>query len=189
MDNPAPSLANNPFTGFISNYKKVFTNMIDAVLADNGATTACKLIYENLDCTECINCYINPSSGKSNGIYKVGGPVVFSKGMICPVCGGAGKVQIEKPSEDINLVVIFDAKKFYGFGAKLAEQNIQIPKNFAQTMCRVELYHKIKSANEIVLNTIMESFNHSRYKRMSEPELLGLGTPQYMITTWQLIQA
>lgn len=189
MSNPSPSLPNNVFLKLISKQKKIFTNMIDALLADDGVTTECKLIFENLKCDTCINCFINPITGKSNGIYKTDGPVLFKKGMICPVCAGLGKVQIDQPEELINMAVIFDSKKFYGFGAKLTQHNTQIPKAFAQTICRVELYHKIKNTREAVLNNIMEFFNHSVYQRITEPELIGFGVPQYIITTWQLIQA
>lgn len=193
MANPSPSLNNNKFLGLINKQKKVFTNAIDAVLADDGCTTACKLLFNELGCTECINCVFNPMSGRSAGVYKAGGPVPFGKGMICPICGGAGQVDISDEEEEYNLMVIFDSKKFTAFGRGQIEyrspDNPKDPKMFAQTMCRIELYHKIKSAKFALLNTIMESYSTNKYERVGEPEPIGFGTPQYIITTWQLVEA
>lgn len=188
MDNPSPSLSPNKFVGLISKQKKLFTNMIDAVLADDGCTTECILIFDNLDCIYCQNCVFNSVNQSSAGKYNGTGPVPFGTGMICPVCAGVGKINVQDTQEEINLAVIFDSKKFYGFGKRIAEENVQLAKGFAQTMCRIELYNHIKKAKEAVLNSIMESYSHNRYKRAGEPEALGFGTPQYIVTTWQLIQ-
>lgn len=189
MPNPSPSLPNNPLVGVIQKQKKLFTHLIDAVLADDGCTTACTLIFNNVDCVSCENCIYNPMTGRSAGVYNGSGPVSFGKGSVCPVCGGVGRIQIEDTEYDINLAVIFDMKKFYGFGKSLAEKNAQIAMGYAQTVCRIELYNEIKQAKEVILNNIMESYSHNRYTRASEPEPIGFGTPQYIVTTWQLIQA
>ena len=186
MANPSPSLPNNKYVGLISKSKKIFTNLIDAVLADDGCTTECILIFNNSECIHCENCIFNPSTKMSTGKYNGTGPVPFGTGMICPVCGGAGQLFINDIEYPINLAVIFDSKKFYGFGKSLA---VNEPNMFAQTMCRIELFNQIKKAKEIVLNSIMESYSHNKYVRASEPEPLGFGTPQYIITTWQLKQA
>lgn len=188
MPNPSPSLSPNKFSGIINKQKKLFTNLIDAVLADDGCTTECILYFNNLDCIICENCVFNPVTGTSSGSYNGSGPVPFGKGMICPVCGGAGKIQVGDTEYDINLAVIFDSKKFYGYGKRIVEESVQSANMYAQTMCRIELYNEIKKAKEAVLNSIMGSYSHNKYKRVSEPEPIGFGTPQYIITTWQLVQ-
>ncbi len=39
---------------------------------------------------QCTNCFIDPLSKRSMGVYRKGGPVPFEKGQ-CPVCNGKGK--------------------------------------------------------------------------------------------------
>ena len=39
---------------------------------------------------ECTNCYLDPTTKKSMGVYRKGGPRPFT-GKICPVCNGSGK--------------------------------------------------------------------------------------------------
>ncbi len=41
---------------------------------------------------QCNNCFVDPVTKKSMGIFKKGGPVPFD-GKVCPICGGSGKMK------------------------------------------------------------------------------------------------
>ena len=49
----------------------------------------CKLIFSDGK-VECNNCIIDVDSGRSSGVYQVGGPNSFTYGQLCPVCLGEG---------------------------------------------------------------------------------------------------
>ena len=77
--NPAPSVANNPFAGIISDaMHRTFTNAIDAMLMDCACTTPCTLVFPSCETLDCPNC--------SEGTYKPGGPAYFARGRVCPIC-------------------------------------------------------------------------------------------------------
>ena len=56
----------NPFSGIITTeFKTLFTNMIDSLLEDDALTVPCRLTYEGTKFTLCTNCVPNPISGRS----------------------------------------------------------------------------------------------------------------------------
>ena len=57
----------NPFSGIItSDFKTLFTNMIDALLEDAALTVPCQLTYEGTKWTLCPNCLLSPVTSKSS---------------------------------------------------------------------------------------------------------------------------
>ena len=185
LTNPAPYFSDNPYLGIVSDtYAKLFTNAIDSLLADEGCTVPCTLIYGDTYCIPCDNCIFNVATGASTGIYNKSGPIPFKTGGICPLCSGVGQMTVEAKEEGVQLMVIWDAKKFTEIGRNAAKMT-KIPVVFAQTMSRVEMYPKLKAVKEAIFNTCLECINDRPFKRISEGEFCGLGQTQYVIFTWQ----
>lgn len=71
----------------------------------------CRLYYDPT-IVECANCYFDEATGRSSNQYKPGGPVSFSDGMVCPVCGSKGLLETEN-TEVIRLLLDKDPKYRY----------------------------------------------------------------------------
>jgi len=182
----------NPFGGLLdATALKIFTDAIDSLVADDGCTVPCTLAFGDTKCIVCNNCVFNTATQMSGGAYKTGGPIPFKTGGLCPLCNGRGKLTVECTEENIKLLVIWDARKFQGLGRGIvnnrASNSAKKPTVFAQTMSRVEYYPKLNAAKHIILNTDVDTYNHNKYKKITEGEFCGLSASTYVIFTWQLL--
>jgi hypothetical protein len=173
------------FTGIISSsFKTLFTDAIDALLEDDGLTVPCQLVFVDSDHTECINCYRDVMTGRSNGIYKIGGPISFVQGN-CPYCHGLG-VLVTDNTLNLSLIVVWNYKEFVGWN-KIPDDTM-LPFGYCQTMSKLDTLSDIKRAKEIILNTDLSAYVKHRFVRISEPNPIGLGNDAYVITTWKRIE-
>ncbi len=165
----------NPYAGIItSTFKTTFNNAIDALLEDGALTVPCQIIYGGVKFTDCPNCV--------GGLtYTSGGPIPFPNGLICPYCNGVSRFEVED-TEDVHLLCIFDSSKFKNFTPPVG---VFTPNMFAQTMCALTLYPKLKAAKTIVLDSTNKLYSRNVYKRYGEPEPLGLGDMRYILTNWE----
>ena len=168
----------NPFSGIItSDFKTLFTNMIDALLEDAALTVPCQLTYEGTKWTLCSNCLLSPITGKSTGQYNGTGPVNFTYG-ICPVCGGIGRIA-DKQTDTFYMCVLWDYKSLIG--------NIKVdsPDGFVQTISKINLLDNIKRANEILIDTNIKAYEKNVFQKYGESDYLGLGASSYIATMWE----
>lgn len=178
----------NIFSNIITQeHKDLYNAAIDAILADTGLTTACKLVYDVAPTQEnmlCDNCIFDPISQLSSNQYNGTGPVPFDDA-VCPVCLGSGytnKSNLDNKYEEIiYLAVLSDSKYFM----KLNTQTINIPDGTIQTICSINHLQKIMNANYLVINDpkLLNYSNYS-YQRAGSPSFDGFGDNRYIITTW-----
>ncbi len=168
----------NPFSGIITtDFKNIFTNMIDSLLEDGALTVECRLIYEATLWTLCVNCIFSPMSGRSTGAFQSGGPAPFS-GSTCPICNNIGRIPDQK-TELINLCVLWDYKDWIG------DVKIHSPDGFVQTLSKLDTLDQLKRANEILIDTNVEKYVKHVFERSGESNVLGLGTSAYVFTMWK----
>ena len=79
------------------------------------------------------------------------------------------------------MLVIFDSKYFMN----IPTDSINLADSMAQTICCMSLYPKIKNAYEAILNTAIIEVSNRPYERVGEPQPMGLGKTQYILTTWK----
>lgn len=171
----------NPFSGIITaEHKALFNNMIDAVLEDTALTVPCTIIYGDTNSVPCENCIYDPLTGHSANIYRVGGPVSFESGQICPWCHGEGLKVTEATETGIYLGVLWNYKDWMYF-----DPNTRSPLGTVQTMCAMSLYPKLKQAKSIIFNSGLEEYVHHRFMRDSEPTPAGFGDDAYIFTFWK----
>ena len=173
------------FTGIISSsFKTLFTDAINALLEDDALTVPCQLVFVDSGRTECTNCYRDPMTGRSNGIYRPGGPISFSQGT-CPYCFGLGML-ITDNTTNLNLIVIWNYKEWIGWQG--IPSDVMTPFGHCQTLSALSTLSDIKRAKEIILNTDLSTYTKHRFDRISEPNPIGLGSDAYIITTWKRIE-
>lgn len=171
----------NPFSGIItSDLKLLFNNMIGALLEDDALTRPCQFIYGITKYTQCNNCVYNAATGKSSGTYLAGGPIPFYSGK-CPVCAGEGKIAVTTEEDDIYLAVIYNHKKWL----PMKGSSVLTPEDYIQTICAIDLLPKIKRAKEIIVNTDLVSYVRQRYILEGEPQPIGFGSDDFLVTMWK----
>jgi len=168
----------NPFSGIItSDFKEIFTNMIDALLEDEALTVPCRLIYEGTKFTLCPNCIVSPITGRSAGLYNGSGPHSFTTGS-CPVCNGVGRIN-DQQTEDLYLCVLWNYKDWIGDIA------VNTPDGYVQTISKIDTLDSIKRANKILINTDLQTYVKHYFTRSGEPTPVGLGSDAYIFTMWR----
>lgn len=174
-------MTNNPFENIISpRLKQTFNDAIDGILSANALTVPCILKYaNNAGNTLCNNCLFDSISRASSNTYNGTGPSPFPDNSICPVCVGMGVTRNDH-QETVHLAVIFDSKYFLNWSSK----TMNIPNGTVQTICGIDLYYKIKNANEVVFNSDIQKLSTVTYRRAGEPEPCGFGSHRYIITMW-----
>jgi hypothetical protein len=169
-------------TIFTKDLKNLYNDAIDSILADNGLTVPCRLVYSgSKNTTYCNNCVFDPISKLSNNIYNNTGPVPFAENTICPVCMGMG-MKTSDSSEILYLAVIFDSKYFMN---TTSSSVVNIVDGMVQTICQSSLLPKIRNADEIVIDTNIEKYGGYTYQRAGDPSPAGFGDHRYIMTMWK----
>jgi len=144
----------------------------DAFIDSLGKT--CILVYPP-KITECPNCYYDPRSGRSSGVYRSGGPVSFANNTTCPWCGGEGRSS-DNVTEDIKLRIYWTPKEW---------QNIGVPIDAADEMAQIIGYMsdlpKVEKATEIILNKDVQGIKQYRCQREGEAVPWGFRQTRYFV--------
>jgi len=164
-------------------FKQLFNNAIDTILANDGLTVPCLVKYFGSGSTaHCNNCIFDPISGLSSNIYNGTGPSFFPEGGVCPVCMGNGIISnTNVTTETIYLAVIFDSKYWINWSSKSAN----IPDGMVQILCKAELLPKLRNASELVIDTNLSAYGNYTYERAGDPEPVGLSNHGYIISMWK----
>lgn len=161
-------------------FKNLFKEAIDSLLAQNALTVPCLLKFETTKRDLCYNCLYDPMTERSLNMPKPGAPVPFAENTICPVCNGYGYIDTAK-DEIINLAIIFDSKYWLNWNSN----SVNVPDGVVQSISSISLLPKIRNCKEMIMNTDISNYGSYRYSRMNDPEPAGFGSHDYIITMWQ----
>jgi hypothetical protein len=170
----------NIFSNIINaDFKNLYNQAIDAILADNSLTVPCSVFYDTPNDSFCNNCLFDPINNRSLNIYNSTGPAPFPENSICSICNGYGKIE-ESKSEIIYLAVIFDSKYWLNWDYKA----VKIQDGMVQTLCKIELLPKIRNAQYMTMDTNIQSYTSYTYSLAGDPTPCGLGNNKYIISMW-----
>ena len=160
--------------------QSIFNNHMDLLLSSSGLTTECKLNFGVSKTEVCPNCIYDPMLKKSSGKYKIGGPINFTLGMLCPYCNGIGFYGKET-SENIFMVIIADHKKWIN-----PPLNLGIADNYIQSICSKNYLYQIKQCKSmtILYNNTLDGPSYTLY---ADPNPAGLGDNNYIVCMWKNI--
>ena len=155
----------------------VFKQLNEGILLFNRTAT---VVYPPQK-EKCPNCYQNTMGGRSVNSYKPDGPVPFSRGVLCPVCGGEGFRSIEG-KDSVELRIYYNKREFVNVGF-----DVDVPNNVIQTIGYMDDYVKLSRAAELLVD--VGSHNQGRYKRLSEPYTQGFkqNPTQYIVLFWERV--
>lgn len=169
---------------FSTSYKNLFNQAIDTLISGNGLGTLCKLNYQKpINSTnDCDNCIIDPIYKQSMGKYNGIGPRPFQDGSVCPVCNGIGYT-MPNTSENVYMAVIVSEKDWIDIGL----DKTKIPNGSVQTISKAETAAKIKNTYSMNISNENGTDNNLLYERYSDPQYVGFGSHDYIITIWKKI--
>ncbi len=162
-------------------FKALFNQSINAMLAESALSTKCIISYENTKKIMCPNCKIDPITKRSSSIPSDTAEVPFLYGQVCPVCMGDGFL-FDKYQEEVNLLVVYDSKYWLSYGG-----DIHAAQGKIQTIAPMGLITKLRNANRLMVDSNLEGLTRNLYSRDSDPEPAGLGSNDYVFTFWKKI--
>ena len=155
----------------------VFDKFNEAILLFNRTVT---LVYPEKR-ERCPNCMTNTIGGRSINTYRSGGAFPFSRGVLCPLCGGKG-VKLIESTEEVQMRVYHNRKDWVKVGFE-----VDIPSSSIQTLIYMSDYVKIVRAKELLVD--VGKYNKLRYKRAGEPftQSLKQNPTQYAVVFWERV--
>ena len=156
---------------------KVFDKFNEAILLFNRTVT---LVYPEKR-ERCPNCITNTIGGRSINTYRSGGAFPFSRGVLCPLCGGKGVKRIES-TEEVEMRVYHNRRDWVNVGVE-----VDIPTGSVQTIFYMSDYAKVTKAKELLVD--VGKYNKLRFKRMGDPFVQSLkqNPTQYGVVFWERV--
>ena len=164
----------------ITELKKLYNQGIDTILADNGFTVPCLFKYETTKRDLCHNCHFSSVTNSSSNRYNNTGPISFPDGTTCPICRGFGYIDTSS-DETIYLAILFDSKYWLNWDSK----SMRISDGMVQSLSKIDILPKIKNCKEIIVDTTLSNYDNYIYKLAGEPQPVGLGSNDYIISMWK----
>jgi len=125
--------------------------------------------------TECPNCKISPSTGRSSNIYKSGGPQPFTNHTTCPWCGGVGRQSLAQ-TDSIRLRTYWNPKDWTKFGIK-----VENPEGLVMVIGYMDDYPKLERAKEVVIDSNIAGIRRLTCKRSGEMKPWGFRQARYFV--------
>lgn len=156
-----------------------FTDLIKELGKD------CRLYY-NPTITECENCYYDQSLNRSSNRYKPGGPSYFTDGMVCPVCGSKGLLEVEN-TEVIRMLLDKDPKYRYK-NDFYTLNNIRIPQLDISSKGFLVDFPKIQRCRYMVAQISLEPYVTEKYILVGTPtDTSNIVQNKFFVAGWRRI--
>jgi|LULG01.1.fsa_nt_gb hypothetical protein len=153
-----------------------YNELGDAMISNFGVM--CNLVYPEKR-AECTNCTLIGFGGRSTSIYKAGGPLAFTTGMVCPLCEGRG-FKITENTEKIRLRVYWNRREWVDVGFEA-----DVPDGLIQTIGYMTDMPKLKKAKNIIVHETIQGYGTMRFTREGSPYPHGFKQDRYAVTFWR----
>lgn len=161
----------------------VFDDMLEA----GNYGKPCTLSFQTTE-TICPNCIINPKTGESTNRYKVGGPVPFVSGEICPVCEGRGRIGGSGTYTVIYMSIDWLPKPWMNIGSGTgseADRLIRVPSGMVTTRGFMTDLPAVLRCSYAILD-IDNPYVTNSYKLYGEPYSVGsVVRNRYFYAVWE----
>jgi hypothetical protein len=148
--------------------------VMDGFIDDENLGHLCTLVYPAKP-VECPNCYLDPATGRSTGIYKDGGPTPFTNHTLCPHCNGLGRGE-QQTTENIRLRVYYKDKYF------TRGNPIEVPDGEVQIIGYLTDVPKINRSVELILDCDLQPLQRIRCIRSGNALPWGFGDRYFVMS-------
>lgn len=157
--------------------RRLSANAIDTMIDELGKM--CLLAYD-VPGTECPNCYFDPNTKLSNGVYRNGGPRSFTRPP-CPVCRGKGMVGGGEAYREVKFLIDWQPKPWLYVDTTQA----RVPQGMVQIKGYVKDMGLVKQAKYIIIDHVNANYQNNRFMIWGEPIPQGNIVPnRYFIAFW-----
>jgi hypothetical protein len=157
--------------------RQIAQDAIDDLIDQLGKE--CRLLYPAVT-IDCPNCIFDPTTNRSSGRYKTGGPRPFPANTICPICRGAGRLPSEN-SEIVRMLCTWNPKEF-----TILPGNIQIPNSYVQTKGYMRDVPKILRSKKMVIQLPIEGNIRATFDLVGNPVDPGnIIQGRYFVALWR----
>lgn len=131
----------------------------------------------------CTNCEFDVIRNRSNGIYKVGGPIPFTRGSKCPYCKGLGFLEIAT-TKCIKCLIKWSPKELRNYDISVSRYtNIVRLKTFLTDA------DDLVRAKTAIIDYDISSMFVQRVRMLRGPIPVGLREDRYCITFWEILDS
>lgn len=157
---------------------QIYQSRIDALINQLGKNVL--LIFDPI-IEPCTNCFFDIVGNRSNGIYRPGGSIPFSRGQKCPFCKGIGFLEREN-AKCLKCLIKWSPKEMSDYSISVEKRN-----GVARLKSFLTDVPDIIRAKEIVVNHDIEGTIKLRTRLIRGPIPVGLRSDRYAITYVELI--
>lgn len=166
---------------------KIAQDAFDDLLDQSNLGKPCKLVYSSTT-TICPNCIVNRNTGLSTNRYKVGGPIPFVDGEICPVCEGSGKLVGTEGFDIVTLLIDWNPKPWLnvvGNAGDAPDSVVRIPNGAITTRGYMTDLPKIIKADYAVMD-VNNNYMNNHFVLSGEPISPGnIVKNRYFTAVWK----
>lgn len=156
----------------------IYQSRIDALINQLGKN----VILEFDPIVEpCVNCFQNTIEHRSNGVYKSGGPIPFSRGQKCPYCKGHGFLE-RKVEKCIKCLIQWRPQDAKNYGISTSDS-----KDIVRLKTFLTSGDDLIKAKTAIVNHDISDILKLRVRLIRGPVIVGLRESRYIITFWELI--
>jgi len=159
---------------------EIYQSRIDSLINQLGKNV---LLEFNPITQPCTNCEFDVISGKSKGIYKVGGPIPFPRGQKCPYCKGIGFLE-EPVYKCIKCLIQWNPKDAKTYGISVSD-----PLSIVRFKGFLTDGDDMARAKSAIANYDIDDLMKFRVKLIKEPIIVGLRESRYIIAFWRLMDS
>jgi hypothetical protein len=156
----------------------IYQSRIDALINQLGKNV---LLEFDPIIEPCVNCEFNIIEHRSNGIYKLGGPIPFSRGQKCPYCKGQGF--LERPNNKcLKCLIQWRPQDMKNYGISVSNSS-----DIVRLKTFLTSGDDIIKAKTAVTNHDISDVLLLRVRLIRGPIIVGLRESRYIISYWERI--
>ena len=157
---------------------RIYQSRIDALINQLG-----KNVYLEFDPIRqpCPNCTHDTIRKRSTGIYKVGGPIPFTRGRKCPYCKGRGFTETSV-NKCIKCLIKWNPEDANNYGLAVERR-----KGVVRLKTYLTEADDLARAKIVIVNHDIVGQMKLRVKLIQGPIPVGLREDRYCISFWELI--
>lgn len=173
-----PTLDPNASIQISDDLIQIYQDRIDSLINQLGKNV---LLEFDPIIEPCPNCLFDIVENRSTGIYRVGGPISFSRGQKCSYCKGQGFLE-RKVEKCIKCLIKWNPKELKNYG-------ISVQKNSGAVRLKAFLTDApdIVKAKTAIVDYDIEKIFKLRVRLIKGPTPVGLREDRYCVSFWELL--
>lgn len=157
---------------------QIYQSRIDALINQLGKNILLEFDPIREPCTNCLPDII---SNRSVGIYRIGGPIPFTRGQKCPFCKGIGFLE-QKVTQCLKCLIKWNPREIKNYGISVSKYN-----NIVRLKAFLTDSDNLSRAKTAIIDYDIQNIFKQRVKLIKGPVPVGLREDRFCVSFWELI--